>query len=273
MIMKFIFPFLYSFLGSTVAIWFLVRVENGYKAKPSSLRLSLRRLGGVVVIAVFVLFVLFDKNLVITRPIAGILVGGLTILLFGLWDDLKNLNWKWQLVFQIVVAIVAIAFGVRSGFISNPFGGAISLDNPAIYYIFYILYFLVFLNALNWLDGTDGLAGGVTLASLGAVFFLSLKPEVNQPAVAILCAIAGGAVLGFLVFNFNPAKILAGTSGAWFFGFILASLSIFAGAKIATVMTAALIPILDLARVISERWQSGHSIFQKDYRMWIKLLF
>ena len=131
-------------------------------------------------------------------------------------------------------------------FIANPFGGVISLNNPAIYYFFYILYFLVFLNSLNWLDGTDGLAGGVTLASLATIFFLSFKPEVNQPAVAILCVIAGGAVLGFLVFNFNPAKILAGTSGAWFFGFILASLSIFAGAKIATVMMAVLIPILDL---------------------------
>jgi UDP-GlcNAc:undecaprenyl-phosphate GlcNAc-1-phosphate transferase len=89
---------------------------------------------------------------------------------------------------------------------------------------------------------------------------------VNQPAVAILCAIAGGAVLGFLIYNFNPAKILAGTSGAWFFGFILASLSIFAGAKIATVMMAVLIPILDLLRVVWERWQSGQSIFQKDHR-------
>jgi UDP-GlcNAc:undecaprenyl-phosphate/decaprenyl-phosphate GlcNAc-1-phosphate transferase len=253
---KFISPFLYSFIVSVIAIGFLLRVKINNK----------KRLGGVVVIAVFVLTVLLDRNLVITKPIAGILIGGVLILLFGLWDDLKNLNWKWQLLFQIIVAIVAISFGVRSGFIVNPLGGVISLNDPTIYYIFYIFYFLIFLNALNWLDGTDGLAGGVTLASLAAVFFLSFKPEVNQPAVAILCAIAGGAVLGFLIYNFNPAKILAGTSGAWFFGFILASLSIFAGAKIATVMMAVLIPILDLIRVVWERWQSGQSIFQKDRR-------
>lgn len=265
---KFLLPFLYSFLISIIAIYFLLRFENESKAKLSPpLKLSFRkRLGGVVVIAVFVFLVLLDKNLVITKPIAGILVGGLLILLFGLWDDLKNIKWQWQLVFQIIIAVVAIAFGVRSGFVSNPFGGTISLNNPIIYFTFYILYFLLFLNTLNWLDGTDGLAGGVTLASLGAVFFLSFKPEVNQPAMAILCAIAGGAVLGFLVFNWSPAKILAGTSGAWFFGFILASLSIFAGAKIATVMMAALIPILDLARVVWERWRSGQSIFQKDHR-------
>lgn len=259
MALKFVLPFLYSFIISVIAIFFLLR-------NLSRSHLDKKRLGGVAVIAVFVLILLLDKNLVITKPIAGILVGGLMILFLGLWDDLKNLSWKWQMLFQIIVALVAISFGVRSEFISNPFGGIILLTSPIAYIILYTLYFILFVNSLNWLDGTDGLAGGVTLASLGTIFFLSFKPEVNQPAVAILCAIAGGAVLGFLVFNFNPSKILAGTSGAWFFGFILASLSIFAGAKIATVMMATLIPILDLARVVFERWRSGQSIFQKDRR-------
>ena len=259
---KFLLPFVYSFLLSVIAIFFLTKAKLSSKRK-----LSFRnRLGGVVVIVVFVLIALLDRNLVITRPIAGILIGGLMILLFGLWDDLKNLDWKWQLLFQIIVAVVAISLGVRSEFVTNPFGGIIFLANPIVYFLFFTIYFLIFLNSLNWLDGTDGLAGGVTIASLGAVFFLSFKPEVNQPAVAILCAIAGGSILGFLVFNFNPSKIIAGTSGAWFFGFVLASISIFAGAKIATVMMAVLIPILDLARVIWERWRSNQSIFQKDRR-------
>ena len=259
---KFLLPFVYSFLLSVIAIFFLTKAKLSSKRK-----LSFRnRLGGVVVIVVFVLIALLDRNLVITRPIAGILIGGLMILLFGLWDDLKNLDWKWQLLFQIIVAVVAISLGVRSEFVTNPFGGIIFLANPIVYFLFFTIYFLIFLNSLNWLDGTDGLAGGVTIASLGAVFFLSFKPEVNQPVVAILCAIAGGSILGFLVFNFNPSKIIAGTSGAWFFGFVLASISIFAGAKIATVMMAVLIPILDLARVIWERWRSNQSIFQKDRR-------
>jgi UDP-GlcNAc:undecaprenyl-phosphate GlcNAc-1-phosphate transferase len=77
-----------------------------------------------------------------------------------------------------------------------------------------------------------------------------------------LSAIAGGAILGFLVFNWHPAKIMAGTSGAWFFGFLLASLSIFAGAKIATVLLVSLIPILDLVRVVWKRYWAGNSIFQ-----------
>jgi UDP-GlcNAc:undecaprenyl-phosphate/decaprenyl-phosphate GlcNAc-1-phosphate transferase len=254
---KFLLPFFLS-LGITAAGVVLL-LWLGKK--------SARRLGGLIMIVAFGLSVLLNKDLEITKSIWGILIGGSMIFLFGLWDDLKNIKWKWQLMFQIAIALTAIGLGVRSGFISNPLSGAaISLNNLAIYLIFFTLYFLVFMNALNWLDGTDGLAGGVTLASLGTIFFLSFKPEVNQPAVAILSAIAGGAVAGFLIFNWNPAKILAGTSGAWFFGFILASFSIFAGAKIATVMMAVLIPILDLIRVVWERWRSGQSIFQKDHR-------
>lgn len=259
---KFLLPFLYSFIASAIAIFFLT------KAKPSSERkFSLRRLGGIIIIAVFVLLIVFNKDLVITKPIAGILAGSVLILLFGLWDDIKSLSWKKQLLFQIIIAVTAILFGVRSGFISNPFGGTISLENPLIYLPFFVLYYLLFMNSLNWLDGVDGLSGSVTLVALGTIFFLSFKPEVNQPATAILCAIAGGAVFGFLVYNFKPAQIIAGTSGAWFFGFLLASLSIFAGAKIATVMTVSIIPILDLVRVTWERRGAGQSIFRgKDDR-------
>ncbi len=258
---KYILPFLYSFSVSTFAIFFLLRVLP--KVQPSSRRrLNLRRLGGAVVIFVFVLLALTNKDLVITKSIVGIITGGMLILLFGLWDDLKNLNWKWQLTFQIIIAFVAISFGVKSDYITNPFGGIINFSNPAIYFLLYTLYFLVFINSLNWLDGIDGLAGGVSLVSVGVIFSLSLLPHVNQPAVAILSAIAGGAILGFLIFNWHPAKIIAGTAGAWFFGFLLASLSIFAGAKIATVLMTTLIPVLDLARVIWERYQAGWSVFR-----------
>ncbi|PJA86389.1 MAG: hypothetical protein CO142_00350 [Candidatus Moranbacteria bacterium CG_4_9_14_3_um_filter_44_28] len=258
---KFILPFLFSFIFSTIAIWFLLRIGCNFKAKPSPLRLSLKRLGGGVVILIFVLAIFFNADLVITRPISGIIVGSLMILIFGFWDDLKNINWKWQLAAQIVIAVSAISFGVKSDYITNPFGGIINLNNPFLYFFIFTFYFLLFINSLNWLDGIDGLSASVTLVALGTIFFLSLLPHVNQPAVAILAAIAGGAILGFLVFNWHPAKILAGTSGAWFFGFLLASLSIFAGAKIATVLMATLIPVLDLANVVWERHRAGQSIF------------
>jgi UDP-GlcNAc:undecaprenyl-phosphate/decaprenyl-phosphate GlcNAc-1-phosphate transferase len=265
---KYIIPFLLSFVIAVLVISFFLSIGKKYK------RGNYRRFGGAVAILVFWLVVLFNKHLVTTKPILGILTGSFLILIFGLWDDIKSLSWKKQLFFQIIIAVAAIFFGVRSGYISNPFGGAISLENPLIYLPFFILYYLLFINSLNWLDGIDGLSGSVTIVALGTIFFLSFKPEVNQPATAILCAIAGGAVLGFLVHNFKPARIIAGTSGSWFFGFLLASLSIFAGAKIATVMTVSIIPILDLMRVTWERCAAGQSIFQgnDDRHLHFKLL-
>ncbi|OGI26351.1 MAG: hypothetical protein A3J76_04275 [Candidatus Moranbacteria bacterium RBG_13_45_13] len=249
-------PFLYAFGTSIVLISFLLWLGKRYNFSKIA-----RRFGGLIVVLVFVSLVLLNRDLVITKPILGILIGGIMILFFGLWDDLKNLSWKSQLLFQIIIAITAVSFGVRSGFISNPFGGTINLENPAVYFTLYTLYFLLFMNSLNWLDGVDGLSGSVTLVALGIIIFLSLMPHVNQPATAILSAIAGGAVFGFLVFNWHPARIMAGTTGAWFFGFLLASLSIFAGAKIATVLMATLIPVLDLVGVVWERYQENQSVF------------
>ncbi len=262
--MKFIFPFLFSFLLSIIAIRFLLQVSKNPKVKLLEfLKPSFRkRFGGAVVILVFILMVLLNKDLVITKPITGILIGGLLILLFGLWDDLENLDWKRQLIAQIITALMAISLGVKSDYVTNPLGGVITLSQPILYFSLFTLYFLLFMNSLNWFDGIDGLSGSVTLVGLAVIVFLSLLPHVSQPAVAILGAIAGGAILGFLTFNWHPAKIIAGTSGAWFFGFLLASLSIFAGAKIATVLLVSLIPILDLARVVWERYRAGDSIFQ-----------
>ncbi len=267
--MKFLLPFLFSFAVAVAATSFLLWLGKKYNFSKTA-----KRFGGLIVIFAFVLMVLLNKDLAITRPIMGILAGGLLISVFGLWDDLKSLSWKWQLALQIIIAIAAISFGVRSEFITNPLGGIIPLTSPAIYITLYTLYFLLFINSLNWLDGIDGLSASVTLVALAVVLFLSLLPHVNQPAAAILCSAAGGALLGFLVFNWHPAKILAGTSGAWFFGFILASLSIFAGAKIATVLMATLIPVLDFFCVIWERYRAGQSIFlgSNDRHLHFKLL-
>jgi len=95
---------------------------------------------------------------------------------------------------------------------------------------------------------------------------LSLNPEVNQPPVGIIAVILAGAVLGFLIFNFYPAGIMAGTSGAMFMGFALAALAIFAGTKIATALLIMAIPIIDVFWVMGERIKAGDSIFKSDTR-------
>jgi UDP-GlcNAc:undecaprenyl-phosphate GlcNAc-1-phosphate transferase len=133
-------------------------------------------------------------------------------------------------------------------------------------FFFAIIWIVLMINSMNWIDGVDGLSGGVTFIGALTIFFLSLRPEVNQPPVAIIAMALAGAVLGFLVFNFYPSKILAGTSGAMFMGFILAALAIFAGTKIATALLVMAIPIIDAAWVVGERIKSGKSIFKSDDR-------
>jgi len=106
------------------------------------------------------------------------------------------------------------------------------------------------------LDGLDGLVSGITIIGSIVLFFLSLTPGVIQPETALLCIILAGASLGFLFFNFHPAKIFLGETGSTFTGFMLGTLAIISGGKIATALLIMGIPILDVLWVIGRRlWQ------------------
>jgi UDP-N-acetylmuramyl pentapeptide phosphotransferase/UDP-N-acetylglucosamine-1-phosphate transferase len=119
-------------------------------------------------------------------------------------------------------------------------------------------------NTINFLDGLDGLAGGVSGIAFFVLFFLSLTPTVLQPETAFLCIILAGCALGFLPYNFHPAKIFMGDSGSYFLGFMLAVLAIIAGGKIATALLVLGFPILDAFWVILRRILSFHSPFIAD---------
>jgi len=228
---------------------------------------SVSRLGGVAIIIAFILTILLDENLVITKILWGIIFGGVFILIIGLIDDLKELNWKTQLFFQTCAVSLIFIFGAKINYITNPFGEAFQLDTLGkilFGIILGIIWSLILMNAMNWLDGIDGLSGGVAFIGAMTIFLLSLKPEVNQPPVGILAMALAGSLFGFLIMNFYPAKIMAGTSGAFFMGFILAGLSVFAGTKIATTLLVLSIPIIDFFWVIGRRIKLGKSIFEAD---------
>ncbi|MDP3957035.1 MAG: MraY family glycosyltransferase [bacterium] len=236
--------------------------RHGYKK-------TLSRLGGVAMLSAFIFAVLFDPHLVLTREFYGLLFGGALIFIFGLWDDLSELGWKIQVFFQVALTALIFIFGMRITSLTNPFGG-VWLFPYSDFVIpgFLILFVWIFLvmNAMNWLDGVDGLCGGVTFITLVTIFFLSLKPEVFQPPIAILSVIGAGAVAGFLLFNVYPARILAGTVGSMFLGFLVATLAVIAGTKIATALLVLSLPIADAFFVIWQRLREGVSIFQPDKR-------
>jgi UDP-GlcNAc:undecaprenyl-phosphate GlcNAc-1-phosphate transferase len=166
--------------------------------------------------------------------------------------------------------ILVFLWGIRIEYITNPISAEIINFSGnwgiAISFFLVLIWILVLVNALNWLDGIDGLSGGTAFISALTIFFLSLKPEVNQPPVAILAMALSGAILGFFIFNFYPARILAGTTGSMFFGFTLAILAIFSGTKIATTILVLFLPLMDFLWVIGERIKDGRSIFKPDQR-------
>lgn len=230
---------------------------------------TLSRLGGAAMLIAFVFTVFFDAHLVITREWYGLLLGMILIFLFGLWDDLSELGWKIQVFFQAALTALIFIFGMRITMLSNPFGGVWvfpygDLVVPGFLILF--IWLLLVMNALNWLDGVDGVCGGVSLITLATIFFLSLKPEVYQPPIAIIAAAGIGVTLGFLVFNIYPARILAGTAGSMFLGFLIAVLAIVAGTKIATALLVLALPIADALFVIWQRLSDGVPIAQADQR-------
>jgi UDP-GlcNAc:undecaprenyl-phosphate GlcNAc-1-phosphate transferase len=250
-------------------------------------------LGGTAMISAFILAIFFTKELVISFQLWGVLLGLAVIFFAGIWDDLKELSWKVQIFFQTLVALIVVAFGVRVDYLANPFGGMIRLDQiefsisnfsafggslsaagigavgghfPLLSSLFIIFWIILIINIFNWLDGIDGLAGGIGVISGIILFFLCLTQAVNQPPLAILSITLAGAVLGFLIFNFPPAKIFMGSSGSMFLGFTVGVLAIFSGAKVATILLVMGFPILDGLWVISQRIKNKKSPFKKDRR-------
>jgi UDP-GlcNAc:undecaprenyl-phosphate GlcNAc-1-phosphate transferase len=217
------------------------------------------------------LAIFFSGSLVFDNLKIGLSICSLLILLFGFWDDLKNISWKKQLLFQILIALLIIYFGLGVDYIANPLGGrefrmdAFTVMNfSLIGSAFVILWIVGFMNVVNWLDGMDGLAGGVGAIASITLFFLSISSLVNQPPLGVMAIALLGALLGFLAFNFHPAKIFMGTSGAFFLGFMLSVLAIFAGGKIASVFLVMGFPILDAFWVVMKRLRGGKSPFLGD---------
>jgi UDP-GlcNAc:undecaprenyl-phosphate GlcNAc-1-phosphate transferase len=193
-----------------------------------------------------------EKVIGIDKNLLGVFLGSLLLLVVGLWDDLKNIK-PWQkLSFQLLAGLIVVAFGVRIHWFANPFGG-LNIELGDWTYLFAPLWIILIINVINWLDGIDGLATGISGIAALVLFFLSLAPFVNQPSTAMLAIILAGTAAGFLIFNFNPAKMFLGDSGSMFLGFMLAIFAIISGAKLFTAALVLGLPILDAFWVILRR--------------------
>ena len=171
--------------------------------------------------------------------LSGILLGGSLMFFLGFIDDIYNLDAKFKLFLQIAIATLVYLLGVQINDV--PFIG----DLGVFSYPITLLWIVGISNALNFIDGVDGLAGSVITVNAVTLAIIAVAMTPPNPISALIGFILAGSMLAFLTYNFNPAKIFMGDSGALFSGFLLAAISITGVMKAATL--AILLPFLVLA--------------------------
>jgi UDP-GlcNAc:undecaprenyl-phosphate GlcNAc-1-phosphate transferase len=233
------------------------------------------RLGGIALYFAFttavILTLVLPKHLLpprldpkeITR-LTGVLLGSAFMFLVGLYDDRKELPPPPQLAAQFVASLIAICFLVFIERVMNPFTDRLTIFPFPLTFAFTVFWLMGMINTVNFLDGLDGLAAGVA-AILSAVLAIHMYRE-GQQSVALLPLALLGATLGFLPYNFHPARVFMGSSGSFFLGFTVGALGIVAGAKVATVLLVMGIPIMDVAWLIFDRTRRGRSFAIGDRR-------
>ena len=276
--------FVVAALISLLATPIVARVAEHFGAvdEPNHRRVNAKpvaRGGGVavavsfLVVATIVVLVNEQLDLVVdpNRPelatFLAVMAGGLVAMLLGLLDDVLQLRARWQLLTQLVVAAVPVAAGVIPTQLNNPIGPGTIPVNQAAGIGFTVVWILGMINSINFIDGLDGLSSGIAIiaaVTLGIISFTTAVGVTGQPMVGVLCFILAGALLGFLRWNFHPAKIFIGTTGVMFVGYMLAILSILGAAKVAVALLVLGVPIIDTFWIIIRRVATGHSPFTPD---------
>ena len=202
------------------------------------------------------------------RPVLGAIVGFGVIFAVGVLDDAVNLKPGAKLIGQAIAASAVIAGGLGVEYIGNPFDGGRLIQLGLLSIPVTMVWILGFTNVINLIDGLDGLAAGVT--AIAAASFLVLAAQGNQLAAAAFAAAIIGACLGFLPFNFNPASVFMGDSGALFLGFALGTMALLGVMKSVAAITLAVplliigVPVFDTASAIIRRKRHGRPIQEAD---------
>lgn len=196
----------------------------------------------------------------------GLFAGGAAIAALGILDDTAGTNAKQKFVVQVAVATALFFLGFRIGTVSIPFG--MRFDLGILAFPITVLWIVGIINALNLIDGLDGLAAGVALvASTGTFVAAFLNGNV---LMMLFTASLSGSLLGFLVFNYNPARIFMGDTGSMFLGYILAVTSVTTHTKGAATVAFLIpvlvvgLPIMDTFLAIGRRAYRGRPLFAAD---------
>lgn len=224
-----------------------IAIKIGAVDRPNSRKVHTRimpRLGG------FAIYISFIVGILVLQPksevAVPIIIGSIIIIITGILDDLVELSAKYKLIGQLIAAFVVVLNGVQVQYINLPFGGVLEFGILSIPLT--ILWIVGITNAINLIDGLDGLAAGVSSIALITISGMAIfKGDVFVSSLALIVL---GSTLGFLIYNFHPAKIFMGDTGALFLGYIISVLSLL-GFKNVT-MISLIVPVIILGVPISD---------------------
>ncbi len=221
------------------------------------------RLGGLAIFLAFLLSTLLFAE--IDRQMKGILMGAVIIVILGVLDDIMTLRALPKFFIQILAASIAVYHGCVIQFVSNfnLFSDTLYINLGWLSVPVTIIWIVAITNAVNFIDGLDGLAVGVSAISAGSLLVIALM--VAEGNIAIVIAALLGACIGFIPYNFNPAKIFMGDTGSTFLGYILATLSIQGLFKMYAIISFAVpflilgVPIFDICFAFLRRIAKGQN--------------
>jgi UDP-GlcNAc:undecaprenyl-phosphate GlcNAc-1-phosphate transferase len=220
--------------------------------------------GGLVIIIAFWIAIWLTGTKHPALP--GLAIGSLIIGATGWIDDRWDLRPRTKLIGQILAALAVVANGTVIHFATNPFGGMIYLGWFGIPLT--ILWIVAVINMFNFIDGLDGLAAGVAVIACLPLF--TVAHELGYGFIALLLLALAGSTLGFLRYNFNPASLFMGDTGAMFLGFMLSALSVEGALKGAATVALAVpvlilgLPVIDTVFSVVRRFRNGVPVYQAD---------
>jgi len=270
----------FSFIISTLLSRYLLnnadKFKWGKRAYVERVKLHKKgvpRLGGIAIYfsvyaSILILLILRSEYLHGKElKLLGIFLSSTMLVGIGIYDDLvKRLSYKIKFLVQLVSALLLVFVGYNVSIISSPFGGNIYIGILGAFFV--VLWVLSIINAINLIDGLDGLACGISLMMAIGFFVISINQ--NNVFIAGILAVFIGASLGFLCFNFFPAKLFLGDSGSLFLGFILALVAMESSLKRTTAISlivpllTLIIPIASITFTFSRRLASAKNPFKAD---------
>lgn len=223
--------------------------------------------GGIAIFfAFFIPMFLFSK--IGFEKLLGLLLASIVVVVMGLIDDVRPLNAKLKFIIQIVAALILVQAGFTINYFTNFFGGSGYIYLGVWSIPITVIWIVGVTNTVNLIDGLDGLAAGISAIAAITLSYVAILNHRYDAAMATL--ILAGSSIGFLPYNFNPAKIFMGDAGALFLGLVLAAISTDGAMKGATLLTVLVpilaigVPIFDTAFAILRRMIQGKPIMEAD---------